>query len=177
MVGLQEKEEVMGKISRFGLLVSLLVVGALLVAAYPAAVLADSHPIACYGDVELDGAAAPVDTVIAIYIGADTTPSATFEVETAGEYMMDVWADTSRHGETLSYRVNGVPAKKLGPDPGVFGWDIQQVNLEADGGPHIWTFSAAGFFPKHLPDAYTGQLVLSGGLTALLWNGSSGCGE
>ena len=26
---------------------------------------------------------------------------------------------------------------------------------------HTWTFSTAGFFPKHLPDAYTGEVVLA----------------
>ena len=26
---------------------------------------------------------------------------------------------------------------------------------------HTWRFTAAGFFPKHLPDAYTGEVVLA----------------
>lgn len=37
---------------------------------------------------------------------------------------------------------------------------------DGDGGPtpasrgtHTWTFYAAGFFPKHLPDSYTGDVV------------------
>jgi len=28
-------------------------------------------------------------------------------------------------------------------------------------GTHIWSFTTAGFFPKHLPDAYTGEVVLA----------------
>ena len=28
-------------------------------------------------------------------------------------------------------------------------------------GTHTWEFHAAGFFPKHLPDSYTGQAVLA----------------
>ncbi|MCK4963685.1 MAG: hypothetical protein KAS54_01285, partial [Dehalococcoidia bacterium] len=63
----------MRKIPRFGLLVALLLVAVLTVAALPAAVLATSHPIACHGDVTLDAAAAPVGTVILIYVGADVT--------------------------------------------------------------------------------------------------------
>jgi hypothetical protein len=27
--------------------------------------------------------------------------------------------------------------------------------------PHTWTFSTAGFFPKHLPDSYSGSVVLA----------------
>ena len=47
--------------------------------------------------------------------------------------------------------------------------DIYAQRVNADGllqGPpspyvHAWTLYAAGFFPKHLPDSYTGQVVLA----------------
>ena len=151
----------MRKIHRFGLLVGLLLVGALVVAAYPAPVLAGAHPIACYGDVSLGGSPAPVGTAIGIYIGADATPSATTTVTTAGQYgPVQLWADESRHGQALSYKVNGFPATTNPANP-VFGWGNQEVDLEGINGPHTWTFSTAGFFPKHLPDVYTGQVVLA----------------
>ncbi len=36
----------------------------------------------------------------------------------------------------------------------------QQFTMGATTG-HVWAFSAAGFFPRHLPDAYTGEVVLA----------------
>ena len=71
------------KIPRFGLLAGLLLVGTLVVA-LAAPVLAASHPIVVYGDVELDLAAAPVGTEIEIYL--DDVSKATTTVTTAGEY-------------------------------------------------------------------------------------------
>ena len=154
----------MRKINLLRLPVGLLIVTALLVAVLPApAVLADSTPILCWGEVELDGAPASVGTVINIYIGADTTASGSFMVTTAGQYgSIMVMADGSRYGEALTYKVNGFAATKLGPDPGVFGLANQAVDLEAVSGSvsTAWTFYVAGFLPKHLPDSYYGQVVL-----------------
>ena len=125
----------MRKIPRFGLLVALLLVAVLTVAALPAAVLATSHPIACHGDVTLDAAAAPVGTVILIYVGADVTSSATTTVTTAGEYgPVQLWEDDSRHGEALSYTVGGFAATTVPASP-VFGWANQDVDLTAVSGP------------------------------------------
>ena len=154
----------MRKINLLGLPVGLLLVAALLVAALTApAVLADSTPILCWGDIELDGAQAPVGTVINIYVGADTTASGSGMVTVAGQYgSIMVRADSSRYGEALTYKVNGFTATKLGPDTGVFGLANQVVNLEAVSGSLStkWTFYVAGFLPKHLPDSYYGQVVL-----------------
>jgi hypothetical protein len=154
----------MRKINLLRLPVGLLIVAALLVAVLPAqAVLADSTPILCWGEVELDGAPAPVGTVINIYVGADTTASGSFMVTTVGQYgSIMVMADSSRYGEALTYKVNGFAATKLGPDPGVFGLANQAVNLEVVSGSvsTAWTFYVAGFQPRHLPDSYYGQVVL-----------------
>ena len=154
----------MRKINLLRLPVGLLIVAALLVAVLPAqAVLADSTPILCWGEVELDGAPAPVGTVINIYVGADSTASGSFMVTTAGQYgSIMIMADSSRYGEALTYKVNGFTTTKLGPDPGVFGLANQDVNLEAVSGSvsTAWTFYVAGFLPKHLPDSYYGQVVL-----------------
>ena len=154
----------MRKINLIGLPLSLFLVAALLVTALTApAVLADSTPILCWGDIELDGSQAPVGTVINIYIGADTAASGSFMVTTAGQYgSIMIMADGSRYGEALTYKVNGFTATKLGPDPGVFGLANQEVDLEAVSGSvsTAWTFYVAGFLPKHLPDSYYGQVVL-----------------
>jgi len=139
----------MKKIPRFGLLVALLLVAVLTVAALPAAVLALAHPIACYGDVTLDFAPAPVGTVIDIYIGADATPSATTTVTAAGDYdygPVQLWEDDSRHGEALSYTVNGFAATTVPASP-VFGWENQEVDLTAVSGPQppqVTTNAATG---------------------------------
>ena len=154
----------MRKINLLGLPVGLLLVAALLVAVLPApVVLADSTPILCWGEVELDGAPAPVGTVITIHIGADTAPSGTGMVTKAGQYgAIQVWADNSRYGQALTYKVNGFAASKLGPDPGVFSLANQVVNLEVVSGSvsTTWTFYVAGFQPRHLPDSYYGQVLL-----------------
>jgi hypothetical protein len=164
----------MKKIHLFGALVSMLVVFALVLASLPTVAQAMSHPIACYGDVTLNGDAAPVGSVIDIYLGDDVTPSGTATLGTAGQYLAQIWADESRHGELLTYRVNGFPATKLGPDMSVFGWGNQEVDLEAFGEPtptavypdptvpsHTWQFYAAGFYGQHLPDAYDGEVILA----------------
>lgn len=154
----------MKKVHLSGALVSMLVVFALVLAALPAPALAISHPIACYGDVTLNGVAAPVGSVIDIYLGNDATPSGTATLSRSSRYLAQMWADESRHGESLTYRVNGFPATKLGSDMGVFGWANQEVDLEAFSGPtptHTWQFYAAGFYGQHLPDAYDGEVVLA----------------
>ena len=154
----------MRKMNLLGLPVGLYLIAALLVAALTApAVLADTTPMLCWGDIELDGAQAPVGTTITIYLGADTSPSGSGTVTIPGQYgAIQVWADESRYGEALTYKVNGFAATKLGPDVGVFSLANQDVDLEAVSGPlsTAWTFYVAGFLPKHLPDSYYGQVVL-----------------
>jgi len=127
----------MRKIPLLGLPVSLLLVALLLVAAITApAVLATSTPMLTWGTVTLDGSAAPVGTTVDVYVGTDTTPSGTFTVTTAGQYgAIQVWADDSRYGESLTYEVGGFLATKQGPDGGVFGLANQVVNLAAVSGP------------------------------------------
>jgi len=151
--------------TRLGLLVGLLLAGALVVAALPATVLAAAHPIACYGDVTLDGAPALAGTEVNIYLDGDLV--ATTEVApVTPSHPHPYWVSTSRiddsrYGDILTYTVDGYPATTHGPDLGVFGPDNQEVDLEAVSGPHNWRFSAAGFFPKHLPDSYNGEVVLA----------------
>jgi len=139
----------MRKIPLLGLPVSLLLVALLLVAAITApAVLATSTPMLTWGTVTLDGAAAPVGTTVDVYVGADTTPSGSFTVATAGQYgSIVVFADDSRYGEALTYEVNGFVGTKQGPNDGVFGLANQVVNLVAVSGPQpptVTTGSASG---------------------------------
>jgi len=126
----------MRKINLFGLPLGLFLVAALLVAALTApAVLADTTPILCWGNIDLDGSPAPVGTTVEIFVGADTTASGSAMVTVAGKYgSIQLWADDSRYGESLTYKVNGFTATKLGPDAGVFGLANQVVNLEAFSG-------------------------------------------
>jgi hypothetical protein len=127
----------MRKIPLLGLPVSLLLVAVLLVAAITApAVLATSTPMLTWGTVTLDGSAAPVGTIVDVYIGADTAASGSFTVATAGQYgSIQVWADDTRYGEALTFEVGGFLATKQGPDDGVFGLANQVVNLAAVSGP------------------------------------------
>ena len=153
----------MRKIYPLGMLIGLLVVAMLIVSALPAPVIASPTPMLCWGTVTLDGAAAPTGTKVEIFVGADTTPSGSFKINTAGQYgTVQVWADNSRYGEALTFKINGFVANKLGPAAGVFGLTSQEVNLEAVSGSLStdWTFYFAGFHPKHLPDSYYGQVVL-----------------
>lgn len=119
--------------TRIGSLLGLLAIVLLLIAALPTVLLAESTPMLTWGAVTLDSAAAPAyTTVVVVYIGADTTPSGSFTVTTAGQYgAFIVEADSSRYGEDLTYKVNGIVATKSGPDEGVFGLKNQIVNLEA----------------------------------------------
>jgi len=111
-------------------LIILVFIWCLVVATLPVSILADWTPILCWGTVTLDGAAAPVGTEIAIFVGADTTPSGSGMVTIAGQYgSIQVRADDSRYGEVLTYKVNGFIAQKLGPEWGSFGLRNQEVNL------------------------------------------------
>ena len=62
----------------------------------------------------------------------------------------------------FTYEVYEVPHELVIASPAVGVYDSTAISvlivkpLE----PHTWTFTAAGFFPKHLPDAYTGTVVL-----------------
>ncbi len=123
------------KIPRFGLLAGLLLVGTLVVA-LAAPVLAASHPIVVYGDVELDLAAAPVGTEIEIYL--DDVSKATTTVTTAGEYgPVQIWAmDPDDHGKFFTFTVGGFPATSVPAAP-VFGWANLEVDLSAVSGPPV----------------------------------------
>ena len=138
----------MRKIPLLGLPVSLLLVAVLLVAALPMVAVATSTPMLTWGDVTLDGSAAPVGTTVDVYVGADATASGSFTVATAGQYgAIQVWADDSRYGEALTYKVDGFVATKQGPDTGVFGLANQEVDLAAVSGPQpptVTTGSASG---------------------------------
>ena len=121
--------------TRIGSLLGLLAIVLLLVAALPMVALATTTPLLTWGTVTLDGAAAPYGTTVEIFVGADTTPSRSGMVTTAGQYgAFIVEADSSRYGEDLTYKVNGIVATKEGPDEGVFGLKNQIVNLAAISG-------------------------------------------
>ena len=88
--------------------------------------------LAYLGDVTLNGSAASVGTTIDVYVGSDTTPSGSCTITIAGQYgAIQVFADDSRFGEALTYKVNGLIAQKIGPDTGVFSLQNQEVNLVA----------------------------------------------
>ena len=129
-----------------------------------AVVTADTTPLMTWGEVTIDGAAAPRGAVIEVYIGDDPLPSATYEVSTPGAYgAIVVWGDDSKWGEPLTYKVNSVAAVKVGPDPGVFGLANQVVNLMVlmdQPTEKVWSFNAPGCFPRHLPDSYMGATAL-----------------
>ena len=130
----------MRKILFCGLAVSLLLVVALVAAVYPALVLAEEEetPILCWGIATIDGVAAEEGISVEIYLGDDITPVANTTVSTHGGVdppgtygAVIVKAGSSRYGDSLKYKVNGIVANKLGPDEGVFGQKNQVVNLEA----------------------------------------------
>jgi hypothetical protein len=133
----------MRRIPLIKLPVYLLLVAAIIVAAYPAVVLADEEetPILCWGIATIDGIAAEEGISVEIYLGDDTTPAANTTVSTHGGVdppgtygAVVVKAGSSRYGDTLTYKVNGIVANKIGPDEGVFGVKNQVVNLEAFSG-------------------------------------------
>jgi len=117
------------KMPRLGLLAGLLLVGVLTVGlAAPA--LAIDHPIGLWGNVDLDDAAAPVDTEIEIYL--DGVLEATTTVTTAGEYgPVQIWAnDPDDHGKVFTFTVDGFSATS-DPAAPVFGWESLEVGLAA----------------------------------------------
>lgn len=142
----------MRRIMLRGLPTCLLIVLALVVAAYPALVLADEEQIRmqCWGIATIDGIAAEDGIVVEIYLGDDTTPAANTTVNTHGGVYppgtygsVMVKAGISRYGEPFKYRINGIVANTekvmqpcdLAQDPvredPVFGGCNQVVNLEA----------------------------------------------
>jgi len=126
----------MRKIQMVRFSLSLLLVVCLMMAALPAVVLATATPQSLWGTVLLDGLPADVDTTIDIYIGDDMVPTPDESgkngmVTTAGQYgKFDIWADDSRYGDTLTYRVNG----NLATQQGVFGLENQIISLTAYSG-------------------------------------------
>ena len=155
----------MRKISLLGFPISLFLVAVLLVAVLPSPmVMAELTPQQCYGTVTLDGVPAPLDTTIEIFVGGDANPSGSGGMYEVGGYgTIIVTAEEDRYGEPLTYKVNGFVATKLGPDDGIFGLKTQIVNLAAVRGPEspIWSFPNEGMFPRHLPDNFSRQVVLT----------------
>jgi hypothetical protein len=154
----------MTKISRLRSLVGLLVLVALLVAALPAPALAidQSHPIALYGDVELNGVPAPVDTVVKIYLPGDIEPRAETTVTTAGEYgPVQLWGmysdenpSVNEHGLSLSFTVDDMPANTDPTNP-VFGWEALEIDLEASSG------QTPSPTPTTTPSTYASDLMVA----------------
>ena len=129
----------MRKTPMLGLLLSLSLLAVLMVAALPIVALAQQPSqvanMLTWGNVTLDGNAAPIGTMVEVFIGTDGIPSGSRDVFAAGEYGgIVVSALDTRFGEDLTYTVNGMLATKHGPDEGVFGVKNQVVNLEAFSG-------------------------------------------
>jgi len=124
---------------------------------------ADVTPMLGWGDVVIDGENAPIGTQVEVYIGDDLTPSGSRDVTTAGRYgAIVVSGSDARYGDPLTYKVNGVIAQKLGPDPGVFGLENQVVDLAvATTTEKTWSL-LMGCVPRHLPDVYHGSVDVSG---------------
>lgn len=137
-----------------------LVVVVMILATIAPALAIGIHPIGCFGQVALDGWPAPIGTVVEVYLGNTSTSTVTTEVGYYGP--ISLWGNEAQHSDELQYKVNGRWATKLGPDLGVFGWDNQEVDLVAiTFVEHTWVFHAPGFYPKHLPDGYSGLVVTS----------------
>lgn len=126
---------------------------------------AEVTPMLTWGHAYLDSIPVPHGTLVEVYIGADTTPSGSITTTVLGQYgSIIVQGDNSRYGEELRYTVEGHYSEKIGPDPGIFGLENQDVSLHAYTDialTHTWTFNTPGCLPKHLPDAYHGSVLLS----------------
>jgi len=134
----------------------------ILVLAFPAPVESDVTPMLTWGTVTVDGIQAPAGTMVEVYIG--DTLGGSRAVTTPGQYGAVVVSGSDQlYGTPLVYKVDGVIAVKNGPDPGVFGLENQIVDLAVMSGPmvKVWEFGAPGFYPRHLPDAYFGEVVLA----------------
>jgi len=171
----------MRKINLLGFPIGLLLVAVLIVAALPAAIHADDVKMGAYGNVTWNGDPAPVGTKIEVFVGTDSETSGAWIIESKaliGEYgLIQVKSDEKNQVNNLplTYKVNGIVATTekemlrcdLEQDPRftvpVFGVCNQVVNLVAVSGapPPIWNFPRAGNFPRHLPDAFNGQVVLA----------------
>jgi len=126
-----------------------------------AGVSADTTPMLTWGTVTIEGQQAPAGTPIEIFIGNSSHASGYITTTTSGQYgAVRIWADDSLYGEELTYKVNGQLATKNGPDEGFFGLANQIVNLEVLTSIATWTIPNSGIFPRHLPDTFTGTIVL-----------------
>ena len=126
------------------------------------AVIGDQTPMLCWGTVKVDGVNAPIGTLVDIYIGDNKSGATT--VTTAGQYgAVVVQGDDSQYGAELIFKVNDIKAVKLGPDEGVFGLQNQVVDLaiSASVPEKTWSFWGPSYVPRHLPDAFYGEVILA----------------
>ena len=168
----------MRKIPLAGLPIGLLLMAVLIFTALPAAVHADDVKMGAWGTVTWNDEPAGVGTKIEVFVGTEKAGEWTINNPAKiGEYgNMEVTSDEVNRDNNvpLTYKVNGIVATTekvmqpcdLAQDPiieePVFGVCNQEVNLDAvSGAPQAtWNFPRAGSFPRHLPDAFNGQVVL-----------------
>ena len=61
--------------------------------------IGDQTPMLCWGTVKVDGANAPIGTLVDIYIGDNIAPSGSTMITTAGQYgAVVVQGDDSQYG-------------------------------------------------------------------------------
>ena len=81
------------------------------------------------GGVTIDGVAAPVDTVIEVYVGEGATPRATAMMTAPGAYEVVVFGAGVDVGQPVTFVVTGLTAVTTPPDPLFASYEPQTVDL------------------------------------------------
>ena len=130
------------------------------------------YPHQFYGDVTIDGEAAPLGTLVSVKVNGIESGSVTIWEE--GKYgwgrpgppdydyqaNLLVQGYHVSNGDLIAFYINNVEADQTA----IFQTDIKtKLDLTVALVPpiHTWSLCAPGFFPKHLPDSYYGQIVLA----------------
>lgn len=145
----------------------------------PVMVLADTPPaipLAVYGDVKIDGANAPIGTIITVLNGASEAARTT--TTQAGKYFLEVPA--SNAGASLTYKVNGTLAvEKVAANPVSVASD--KIDLAITTAPSVCNPSSIangtiGAYPQCAITCNSGYSLSNGVCTAISSGGGGGGG-
>jgi len=152
-------------------IIAIAVLICILVPLPPAQAQPTAFPHQFYGDVTVGGEAAPLGTVISTRVkGIDSGIVNTWEQGKYGwgrpgvpgclyQANLQVQGEHISNGDIIEFYINNFKADQTA----IFQSDEMTIlNLTVASAPpaHTWSFGEPGFFPKHLPDSYIGQVVL-----------------
>ena len=151
-----------------GTITIVLLIICILVSLPPAQAQPMAFPHQFYGDITIGGEAAPLGTLISTRVsGIESGSVTTWELGKYGwgrplapEYAYQanllVQGVHIGNGDLIEFYINNYKADQTA----IFQTDVK-TRLDLTMTTHTWSLCVPGFFPKHLPDSYTGQVILA----------------